>query len=104
MAAYLRQVGITGKPFERLLARPALILDPGQVLGWWWHGLTQENVRTPTALAANYLLELARWWPKVTEEKRLASEEKVVANWSARRLVDYWAEEYPEITDWTFVA
>ena len=114
LAAYLRQVGITGRPFERLLARPDLLLDPAPVLGWWWYGLTQENVRTPTALAANYLLagnpapdgflELARWWPKLTEEKRVANEEMVVANWSARRLVDYWSEEYPEVTDWMFIA
>jgi hypothetical protein len=32
--------------------------DPGSWagVGWWWYGLTQENVRSPTALAANYLL------------------------------------------------
>jgi len=49
-------------------------------------------------------LELARWWPKVTEEKRLALEEMVPANWAAGRLVDYWSEEFPEVTDRTFIA
>jgi len=114
LAAHLRQVGIVGKPFKNLLARPELILDPAPVLGWWWYGLTQENVRSPTALAANYLLagnpapagfvELARRWPKVTEEKRLAVEEMVLANWPAGRLVDYWSEEFPEVTARTFIA
>jgi len=97
-----------------LLARPKLILDPAPVLGWWWYGLTQENVRSPTALAANYLLagnpapagfvELARWWPKVKEERRLAIEKIVLAYWKARQLVDYWSEEFPGVTARTFIA
>jgi hypothetical protein len=91
-----------------------LILDPGPVLGWWWYGLTQENVRSPTALAANYLLagnrapagflELARWWRKVAEEQREAIEDMVLANWTAKRLVDYWSEEFPEVTARMFIA
>jgi hypothetical protein len=56
-----------------------------------------EESDGPNYQVANYLLagnpapagflELARWWPKMTEEKRLAIEEMVLANWSARRLV-----------------
>ena len=71
-------------------------------------------MRSPTVLAANYLLagnpapagfvELARWWPKVTEEKRLAIEKMVLAFWKARQLADYWSEEFPEVTARTFIA
>ena len=28
----------------------------------------------------------------------------VLANWSARRLVDYWSEEFPEVTARTIIA
>lgn len=114
LASYLKQVGIRGKAYERLLARPDLLLEPAPVLGWWWYGLTLERVHNPMALAANYLLAgnpapagflaLARWWPTLTEEKRLAMEEMILANWSASRMVDYWSEACTEVTAGTIVA
>ena len=114
LADYLQQAGIVGPAYKKLLERPALLLDPAPVLGWWWYALTQGNVRNPTALAANYLLagnaaptgfvELVRFWPRLTAEQRLATEEMIERNWGAQEMVYYWSEKYPEVTMLTFIA
>ncbi len=114
LADYLQQAGIVGPAYNKLLERPALLLDPAPVLAWWWYALTQENVRNPTALAANYLLagntapagfvELVRFWPRLTAEQRLATEEMIQRNWGAQEMVGYWSEKYPEVTMRTFIA
>jgi hypothetical protein len=114
LSGYLRHMGVSGRVYEKLVARPDLILDPAPVLAWWWYSLAQEGIRQPVALAIRCLLchdpapvgylGLVRMWPEVTQEHRLAMEEMVQRNWGAEQLARYWSEHYSECTPRVIIA
>jgi hypothetical protein len=107
-------MGVIGRAYESLVTRQDLILDPAQVLAWWWYALAQEGIRRPVGLAVKCLLlcdpapdgflSLVRFWPKVTQEHRLTIEEMVQRNWEAKQLAHNWSKSYADCTARTFIA
>jgi len=107
-------MGVSGRVYEKLVARPDLILDPAPVMAWWYYSLAQEGIRQPVALAIRCLqcrdpapvgyLGLVRMWPEVTQEHRLDIEEMVQRNLGAEQMARYWSEYYSECTPRVIIA
>jgi hypothetical protein len=114
LAGLLRQMGITGLAYHRLVQREDLKDEPALVLAWWWYCRTREMVRNPAGMCILRLerndlppegyMTLAAIWPQIPAEDRDEILSMLLGGWSSRQLAVYWSDVYPELTAETFEA
>jgi len=108
LAQLMRQMGISGRAFWRLVARHDLIERPELALAWWWYYRCQEGVRNPAGAAISRLdahdrppdgyLALAGLWPAMPADIREELASMVRYNWPAEQIAGRLQPDCPGLT------